>query len=307
MCEKLIVTYDEVMILRYPSFTSLTAFDAAARLGSFTKAAQEQNVSQPAISRRVAMLEAELGRGLFDRSTKPMNLTPAGERLFDTLRTSFGRLQMVMDEIRAEGATPTVSISGGSGFSTYWLLPKLPALQEAHPDVKIRIVSETGESLYPTGDIQVRFGGGEWPGFTSTKVLGESVFPVCSPLYLKGRAPLFPVENLANERLLQFELGRLVWYDWPSWFDAIGLAWSPKIATTNFNSYGVTVAAALAGSGICLSWGGLLDTFLDSGALVRVTDASASSERGYFLTYAEDLPEMSPTRMVAEQIIQLSN
>lgn len=292
--------------MRYPPFASLTAFDAAARLGSFTRAAEEQNVSQPAISRRVSVLEAELGCRLFDRSTKPMNLTPAGERLFETLRTSFGRLQIVLDELRSEASTPTVSISGGTGFSTYWLLPKLPLLQEAHPDVKIRIVSETGESLHPAGDIQIRFGDGDWPGMASTKILGETVFPVCSPLYLKGRDPMFPAESLLGERLLQFELGRLIWYDWPSWFAAIGQEWSSKAATTNFTSYGVTVAAALAGSGICLSWGGLLDTFLESGALVRVTDAFATSNRGYFLTFADDLPDGSPTRSVAEGIIGLS-
>ncbi len=292
--------------MRLPSFSDLIAFDAAARLGTFTRAAEEQNVSQPAISRRVAALEEDLGCRLFDRASKPMALTANGERLFDTLRTGLNRLEVVVDQIRNEGRLRTISISAGSGFTAFWLIPRLAELQSAFPDINVRIVSETYTEKRDGGDLQIRFGDGNWPGSTSIKVLGEEVYPACSPIYLKGRSTPLSVAELKSEHLLQMDVGWQFWYEWRSWFQAIDRPHDGMTRVTNFDSYVLLVSAALAGQGICLCWEGLLDTFLDSGALVRLTEESAASERGYFVTYRTDLPSESPARQIASWLAEAS-
>lgn len=288
--------------MRLPSFTLFIAFDAAARLGTFTKAGSEQNVSQPAISRRVAMLEMDLGCRLFDRASKPMTLTQSGEKLFDTLRTGLNRLENVVDEIRTDNSMKTVTISAGAGFSTFWLLPRLPELQTANPGVKIRIVSETQEEQRPSSELQIRFGDGNWPHLSSTKILGEEVYPVCSPLYLDGKDVPVTVDDLKLEHLLQLESGWQYWYEWSSWFQAVGASTPRTSATTSFDNYLIMISAVLAGQGVGLCWDGLLDTFLNSGALRRLTEFSATSNRGYYLTFQSDIPKASPVRKIAEQL-----
>jgi len=283
-----------------PPFSALIAFDAAARHGTFTKAAQEQNVSQPAISRRVAMLERDLGCTLFDRTSKPMALTENGARLFETLRMGLSRLELVVEEIRGETGSKTISISASSGFASFWLIPRLSELRERFPTIVARVINEDTEAKRPISDLQIRFGDGNWPETTNQKILGEHVFPVASPLYLKQRPLPLSLDDLHAEHLLQIDVGLKHWHDWKSWFAHHGVAWKESRQTTKFDSYVVMISAALAGQGICLCWDGLLDTFLSSGALVRVAPESVRSNRGYHITHLPDLPEESVIRQVAQ-------
>jgi len=126
---------------KLPSFSSLLAFDAAARHNSFTKAANDLNVSQPAISRRVSLLEDDLGVKLFDRSTKPMTITPTGDELFDILSSGLSRLEAKVDDIRSRSSNRKFTIIAFPGFLSYWLIPRLPYLRASFPDIDLRIIT----------------------------------------------------------------------------------------------------------------------------------------------------------------------
>ncbi len=290
--------------MRLPTFSSLLAFDAVARHGTLTSAAVELNVSQPAVSRRLAMLESDLGCSLFDRGSRPLAMTEKGETLFEVLRSGLSRLEVVVERLRSQADQRMIDISAGSGFANFALIPRLDAMQAAFPDLTIRVISQSHSEDETVGDLQVRFGDGDWPGIDAVKVFGEEVFPVCSPLFLKGGAAPRSIEELLDCRLLRNRMERQPWYEWESWLEAVGVRDRSKLQTLDFDSYALIINAALAGQGVCLCWSGLAHNFLDSGALLRLTDLSATASRGYFVTCRSDLPASSPIRGVAAWLIE---
>ena len=125
-----------------PPFSGLTAFYAAVRHGTLTGAARELNVSQPAVSRRIAALEADLGCHLFDRSHKPARLTQQGREMMRALRSGFGQIEAAADQIRRSDGKQVVTVTGPAGFVGFWLIPRLGGLEAAFPEVTIRIISQ---------------------------------------------------------------------------------------------------------------------------------------------------------------------
>ena len=291
-------------MLRLPSFSNLIAFDAIARHGTLTRAAEELNVSQPAISRRLAALEADLGHLLFDRRTKPLALTKSGAELFDVLRSGLSRLEAVIRRLRNTTDSESLTISAGAGLAAYWLIPRLSEMQAAFPTLRLKIVSQSHQHEDDgTGDLQIRFGQGNWAATEATKMLGEEVFPACSPLHLGRRKVPFSLDQLKGASLLDMKVENQPWYDWNSWFDAAGTAVNRAAKILYFDSYPLVVSAALAGQGVCLCWAGLLDSFLASGALVCLSPVSMPSPRGYFVTHEVGLPPNAPARAIARWLL----
>ncbi len=293
--------------MKLPPFTDLVAFDYAARLRTFTLAAHKMNVSQPAISRRITQLERNLGCKLFDRNSKPFKLTQQGQKLHEALRSGLDRIESAVAEIRNSRAEKTLTLRMSSGFAVFWLTPRLPQLQAAFPELYFRILSSEESQDITDGDLQVRFGPGHWPNMTSAKILGEDVFAVCSPLYLGTRRPPLSIAGLQKERLLQLNEAENRWHTWTTWFAALGAPVQEKPRGVDFDSFILMTNAALAGQGIGLCWSGLLDTFLDSGALIRVSQQSVSSERGYYVTYPIGTDPDGPVRSVADWLTSASN
>ena len=265
---------------RLPAFSGLTAFYAAARHGTLTGAARELNVSQPAISRRIAALEADLGCALFDRARKPAQITEAGQQLLRALRSGFGQIEQVTDQLRQGSRNRVVTVLGPSGFVAYWLIPRLADLEAALGAVTIRIINQEHGDPERAGDILVRFGmpDDDLPG--EVRILGEEVFPVASPLYLSRKGMTGQTADFATMTLLTMESARRHWHDWPSWFAAVGEAVPAGARQLDFSTYSMVVNAALSGQGVCLCWSGLLDGFLEAGALVRLSERSVVSTRG---------------------------
>lgn len=288
------------MWTRLPAFSGLVAFDATVRHGTLTGAAQELNVSQPAISRRLAALEGDLGCVLFDRGHKPLRLTQEGRELAGVLRSGLGQIEVTVDHLRRRASHGVVTVSAPSGFVGYWLIHQLGDLEADFPDLTIRIISqEYGEPERP-GDVSVRFGLPD-PGVAGEeRVLGDQVFAVASPLYLQKRG-LTPQDaaRFDGVTLLTMETTQGQWYDWSGWFAAVGQV-PGRVRHLDFSSYAMVVNAALAGQGICLCWSGLLGDFLDSGAMLRIGDREAISERGYYLALREGQAARHEVRAVCD-------
>lgn len=270
-----------------PPFGDLLAFDAAARHGSFTRAARDLNVSQPAISRRVAALEADLGVLLFSRESKPLRLTVEGQGLFDVLRSGLSRLEATVIAIRRQRSERRLTIAAAPGFLSYWLVPRLSELAATFPDYDLRLVTGDQAGAMPEADVHVRFGDGKWPGVEAIRILDEQVYAVCSPFFLEGQERPLALNQLAKSRLLQLSATPEQRYDWQSWFHALGVDAPRKLNAIDFDDYSLLVSAALAGQGIALCWSGLLDAFLQTGALVRVSKEEVHSQRGYFATFVD--------------------
>ncbi len=271
---------------KLPPLDLLSTFEAAARQLSFTLAARELFLTQSAVSRQVALLEAHLGVALFKRRHRALDLTDEGRRLHEAVRGVLAQLRRVVAEIRAPRRREVVALTTTPGLASLWLIPRLSAFLAAHPGVDVRI-DATLERRQLGGegfDIAVRYGpvlGGE-----GTPLFEESMQPVCAPALLRSAArPLKHARDLRAHTLLQTgsPLGVGMPMEWQSWLQAVGLPELEPAAVLTFNNYDGVVAAALAGQGVALGRRPLVDTLLRARKLVAPFKGATASARGYFL------------------------
>src|ERR1700756_3428670 len=192
------------MTARLPSLNGLRAFEAAARLLSFTLAASELNVTQTAISHQIRRLEEELGIRLFIRKNRALALTPQARDYLPGVRAAFNDLRLATDRLLRKDEDNVLTISTLASLAAKWLLPRLSTFQEAHPGIDVRITTSTSLVDFKGGDVDaaIRYGRGNWPGVRAQWLMADELFPVCSPALLKGDKPLRCPEDLANHTLL---------------------------------------------------------------------------------------------------------
>ncbi|NRB00645.1 MAG: LysR family transcriptional regulator [Rhodobacteraceae bacterium] len=187
---------------RIPSLSSLRAFEAAARRGSFTQAAAELNVTQAAITQSVRGLERDLSEVLITRKGRGIDVTPKGRLLAESLREGFGQIAEGVEAIRAENEARPLRLSATPGFATHWLMPRLGDFWTRHPDIELSITPSTEVvDLRRDGfDMAIRYGSGHWPG-TDAELLTDGDF------WVVARADL--VKDSKAECLE--DAGRLPW------------------------------------------------------------------------------------------------
>jgi LysR family glycine cleavage system transcriptional activator len=275
-----------------PSLPGLAAFEAVVRLGSFTLAARERNVQQPAISRRIAELEEDLGVALFERTRPSLRLSPDGERLAAAVAHGLSHIAQAVGHIRHHGARPSLVVDVTIGFASCWLLARLAGFRARHPEIEIQVTTRDGNRAFDAerSDVIVLFSDGEEPGFEVHRVFDETLFPVASPGLARGGLAMTPAE-LMDSRLL-FLRDRMHGGDWALLLEPEGLTAPAPQADAEFNSYIVYLQAILNGEGIGLGWAHLMDDLLDAGRLVRVSALSRRTRRGYVCA----LPTSRPAR-----------
>lgn len=251
-----------------PPLSSLTAFEAAARHKSFTKAAEELFLTQAAISFQVRNLEKALSVKLFLRQHRSLVLTDEGEALFDAVRTAFKTL--ATEKARISGTKPkkTVSISAPMSFCSKWLLPRLYRFQSAEPQINILIDANDSLIDLKSSGIQlaIRYCTNPPDEYHATKLLEDDVFPVCNPQLMtpKGRAML--LGDLAGITLLMDEMDD---HKWSQWLGNIAKQPCTELPHKNFTHTGIALDAAIAGKGLALGRLPLVADDLDTGRLTR--------------------------------------
>ncbi len=275
-----------------PSLHALAAFEATAHFASFTKAARALNVQQPAVSRQVAALEAELNTALFRRTRPALELTPAGRRLLATVKSGFDGIEQSADKLRQSGQGAGLRIDASIGLASCWLMPRLADFRRQHPEIDISLMTRDldPDCDMDRSDLVLRFGDGRWPGVTSRLIFKEEVFPICSPSYLQGRAPTLTPAGLLREKLLHYDDGFYPWTNWPLLLGQAGITVTAPLPGPTFNSFIVLIQAAMNGEGIALGWAGVMDDALKAGSLVKPCPLSLRSERGYFTAVKEGVP-----------------
>jgi len=264
---------------RFPSLAAIRAFEAAARLGSFARAAAELGTSGASVSYHVRRLERDIGATLFARHPHRVELTEpgrivAGETIeaFARLRASFVR---AADEDERRLAITTLPSFGAS-----WLTPKLGRFRAAWPDVRVDLdLSETAQDV-GRFDVAIRNGHGPWPGLRARWLFPSIFMPLCAPalaarpLWRDGASPEAPL------------LGRPDW--WALWYRACGLAAgpSPDLFGTTLAYEHLDIAAAIAGQGVAIGSPILFADEIASGRLVPAHEVVASDGRGFWLVYA---------------------
>ncbi|KIC47223.1 hypothetical protein RA28_06030 [Ruegeria sp. ANG-S4] len=259
----------------------LTAFEAVARHRNFTRAAREMNVQQPAISRRVAELEAELGVKLLQRTRPFSTLTREGEVVYRAISGSIMQVGSALEQVRRRPDRTCVSVNTTIGFASCYLMKRLPEFRALNPNISIELISRDQNNAYDTDtDVVIAFDHPErLPGSRKDLIFSERMVAVARPDVAEkiGDDP----EVLARHNLLYLTMG-IHSDDWTTFFDGTGLTVRPPTFEQKFTSFMVYLQAALNGDGVILGWETLLQDHFDLGQLSPITDRRIETSRGYF-------------------------
>lgn len=284
------------MARRLPPLNGLKAFEAAARSESFTRAAEELNVTQGAVSHQVKALEDTLGLKLFHRERQRLILTEAGRNYLAVVRDALDRIAVGTERLlqRQEGGVLTVSTS--PDFAAKWLVNRLSRFADKHPDVDLRVSATTHyvDFAREDVDIAIRHGDGNWPGLHVERLYSERLFPVCSPKLVAGGNRITKVADLLKFPLLRLEDAK----NWTRLFEAAGVKASVGPGPV-LNRASMLIDAAIDGQGIALARTALAAWDLVNGRLVRPVDVSLRMANTYWIACpkaASNVPKIATFR-----------
>ncbi|MDP9108267.1 MAG: transcriptional regulator GcvA [Pseudomonadota bacterium] len=268
---------------RLPNLAALRAFEAAARHGNFSRAAEEMHVTHGAISHQVRGLEDDLGVALFTRNGKRIALTAEGQQLALRVRHALTDLVDATALMRARGGQKRLTITALPSFAARWLSPRLGGYIESHPELEVALQSSSQIADLEHGDIDIaiRFGAGVYPDLCSELLMHDYYYPVASPNFLGGSLPSTPKE-LSRKMLLRCDLE-----PWLPWFKAAGLARAEPTGGLIYQDSSMLIRAAVDGEGIALARHAIAQPDIASGQLVRLFDVSIRCPSSYFLVYHE--------------------
>ena len=265
-----------------PPLDLLVPFEAAARLGSFTRAATELNVTQSAVSQRVRTLEAHLGVALFERGHRRIALTAPGRELLNGAAVALGHLAAATRSVRRSEDRPRLRLAADTSIAALWLMPRLTAFRATRPDIAVDLAVSDREARCLEAEVAILHGSGDWAGFESRLLFGDTVYPVCAPAY-GARMGLASAADLMGADLIDLDYQHWNWMNWSIWLTERGLDPSPPSRVFQSDSYPAVLAAARAGWGVALGWAPLVDDDIAAGRLARVGGEAVTTAFGYHL------------------------
>lgn len=269
---------------RLPPVNSLIAFEASARLGSFTRAGEEMTISREAVSRHIRLLEGHLGTALFTRKHRAIELTRAGHEFQTVVHKALEDIARSADGLRESGRRPTVAVTATVAIASFWLTPRLPKFRARYPDAELRvIVSDTPvERTSGDADVCLRYGDGAWPGFDVTHLFDTSTFPVCAPDYADTAGAIREPGDLTRHTLLNLDGAQHAVEDWHWWLEGNGVEPPSRLRMLGFDNYANVIQAASDGQGVALGFSGIVDHLLAKGSLIRPLDGELSKGLGVY-------------------------
>ncbi|WP_420583913.1 LysR substrate-binding domain-containing protein [Ruegeria sp.] len=283
----------------------LVVFEAAARTGSFTKAADELNVQQPAVSASIKQLETSLGVILFRRDHRKITLTNAGNRLFSDVTRSFEILADSAASIRQFASNDHVTLSASSAFNNYWLVPRIASFQKTHPDIDLRLQSSDREPdlTVETISLAVRLGDGNWPDCDAQLIAPEVIYPVAAPRVMAAAVTLRSVPNLLSQRLIHLEEPIRERPTWQQWFQAFGITEVTPHTGLRLNDYTLVLQAAMAGEGFAFGWHHIVAPLVQKGMLAAHQEWAWSTGKGFYLVWSKSRPLTPEAKIVRDWIL----
>lgn len=267
------------------SLDALSTFAEVAKQRSFSGAAKSLHVTPSAVSHRIADLERILGVELFSRTTRRVRLSDPGRDLLASVQAGLDKIHEGLSKIRKPNAA-SLTVSCSTSFAIRWLLPRVSAFRQAHPELEVHIAAndEIADPRREDIDICVRYGAGKYAGVAVERLAVEHVFPVCSVEFQK-RHRLTRPEQLTRLSLLHHDVlrehpGRV---DWPRWFERAGLDAASSQRGSHFSHAHMALTAALAGDGIALGRTSLVADDLKRRHLVMPFGPRVRSGLAYWL------------------------
>ena len=267
-----------------PPLGWLRTFEAAARQLSFTGAARDLNMTQSAVSQQIKALEGHLGRALFHRRPRALELTQAGRTYVPIVQEAFATLRQGTRTVVGE-TERTLNIHANLTFAVQFIAPRLPRFRAIHPDVRLNFMAEIWEPDRPSDsiDVEIRFALRKPQGIQTDLLHRDAVYPVCAPGYDVSLSnlrdhPLYDCANLTS--------------NWVFWAEKQGLKWA-NANVTYASTYTFCLSLVMAGGGLMLGHDAICADLIRDGRLCRPFDLSARMEEAYYLILApqaEDIP-----------------
>jgi LysR family glycine cleavage system transcriptional activator len=272
------------MSRRLPPLKSVTAFEAAARRGSFNEAAEELFVTPSAISHQVKSLEEYLGVSLFRRARRKVQLTIAGQRYLESISHALDEIDLATRRLLASSNSGALNISVAPAFLTRWLVPKMREFQTRHPDIELRLSPNSAPIDFTWSDIDmaIYFGDGKWPGLEVLFLREVVLVPVCSPGFVEVNPRITKPEELCAHTLIDVSTRPSGWDEFLATF---GVTCEKRAKRLGFSSTSLALGAAMESLGIALADRQLVAREVLYGRLVTPLDIAMEKQLGYYLVY----------------------
>ncbi len=269
------------MSRRLPPLNALRAFEAAARHLSFTRAADELNVTQAAVSHQIKLLEDRLGIPVFRRLNRALMLTDAGQALFPSVGEALDILAAAVDRLHRHDRTGELTVSTMDSFAATWLVPRLGRFRKIHPDIDVRITTSDHSVDFDREnvDVAIRYGPGDWENLYVKRLMTEELFPVCAPSLLQNGPAIETPADLKNHTLLHDNMR----VDWRMWLMAAGETGIDAERGPGYEHSNLVLLAAEQGDGVALARSVLVDRALVSGRLVKPFNLSLPTNYAYYM------------------------
>ncbi|WP_051284285.1 transcriptional regulator GcvA [Nisaea denitrificans] len=276
------------MSRQLPPLTALRAFEAAARLGGVSKAADELHVTHAAVSHQIRALEDWFGLSLFDRAGRQIKLTEAGAKLLSPVSAAFDGIASAVGLVCEDANQKVLTVSAAPSVAYKLLVPRLSSFASMEPDVEVHLHhSVTLSNFVSDGvDVAVRFGRGNWPGTVSKRIMEGFAQPFSSPSLLQRAGytlddlPLTP-EQIATLPLHHEDSTEF----WRTWFEKAGAPGLRFRSGAVFHDAASILNVAVAGQGVVLARPALAESELCSGMLVALSDVKIEEDAGYYVVY----------------------
>ncbi|MGZ9896010.1 LysR substrate-binding domain-containing protein [Bordetella bronchiseptica] len=274
------------MRLHSPSMSELHAFATAARLGSFTRAAQNLCVTQGAVSRAIARLEAHFGQPLMQRNAHGLKLTATGRALHDAIEQPLRAIETVSASLRAQDRRGHLTLSAVPTLASVWLVPRLPDFHRRFPHIRLSFVPYRRDEDFSgaTPDAAILSGTpAQWPGWQCDYVIGREMVVICHPARAArrraGQGWNQPADLLAEPLLYHTSAPD----NWEHWMHALGVTAPAITLSQGFDQVSIVIRAVMADMGVAVLQRCLVREELAAGAVVALFDVPVRRPRGYYL------------------------
>jgi len=258
----------------------LRAFESVAQHLSFTDAARDLHMTQSAVSQQIKALESHLGRALFHRRPKAIELTETGITYLPVVRDAFRTLSRGTRAITGD-ADNVVQLQCNLTFATHWLAPRLGRFRAAHPDVRLNIMTDLWEprAMAEGADVEIRFSLGPSETTRAELLCRNEYYPVAAP------GTKVTLDNLAEQPL--YDCSNIL-CNWAAWAEDLPMVW-PNPEVTYATTFSVSLAAAMSGAGLALGHDAIAKRYIDEGVLIAPFEHRAQMQEAYYLVLSPSL------------------
>ncbi|MES2069985.1 MAG: LysR substrate-binding domain-containing protein [Pseudomonadota bacterium] len=288
----------------FPPIEALVAMLAAAKLGSFSAAAEELGVTHGAVSRRIRAVEIWLNHPVFERQARGVCLTPIGHHFAKHVETALAGISAVAVNLRAERRIADVRVSVLPSFARLWLMQRISALQGPQLDLLIQVKAEHRIARLEKGevDIAIRYGTGPWPGVEARPWLRERVFAVAAPKLARKLARRGVADIMSMPLLLDTDAEL-----WKVWCAQAQIRFQPQAGEYQYDDYDLLLSAAEAGAGVALARWPLAANAIDEGRLTRLAGPEFDNPKSHFIVTRPGESRLAVLRLVDRLISQATS